>query len=92
MKEEEMQYLGASGCMRKIDFPKRIIIKSFDRKVPAEAPSVDPLSLSTNVTALLNKLLIALLSNIFSFSLLHWPLFHFYGEHELPFADYKSKC
>lgn len=65
---------------------------SFDSKVPEEAHSVDPLPIKANVTAVSDELLIAPRTNIFSFSLLHGPVFHFYGKHELPFADYESKC
>lgn len=65
---------------------------SFDSKVPEEAHSVDALPLKANVTALPEELLIAPGSNIFPFSLLHGPVFHFYGKHELPFAHYESKC
>lgn len=66
---------------------------SFDSKVPKEAFSVyPPPLLKANVTAMPDELLIASSSNIFSFYLLQGPLFHFYGKHELPFADYESKC
>lgn len=65
---------------------------SFYSKVPEETHSVNSLPLKANVTALPDELLIALGSNIFSFSRLHGPVFHFYGKHELPFADYESKC
>ncbi len=65
---------------------------SFDSKVPEEAHSVDLLPLKANVTALPDELLIAHSSNIFSLSFLHGPVFHFNGKHELPFADYESKC
>lgn len=70
-------------------------LPAFDAKVPEKANSVNPLPLKANVTALPDELLITPRSNIFSFSLsrsLHGPVFHFYGKHELPFADYKSKC
>lgn len=65
---------------------------SFDSKVPEEAHSVDSLPLKANVTALPEELLIVPHSNIFPFPLLDGPVFHFYGKHELPFADYESKC
>lgn len=65
---------------------------SFDSKVPEETNSVNSLPLKANVTALPDELLIAPGSNTFSLSLLHGPVFHFYGKHELPFADYESKC
>lgn len=65
---------------------------SCDAKVPEEDRSVDPLPLKANVTAPPDELLIAPPLKYFSFSLPHGPVFHFYGKHELPFADYKSKC
>jgi len=80
----------ASGCIGQDGIANKKT--SFVSKVPEEAHSVNPLPQRANVTTLSKELLDASRSNIFSFPLLHGPLFHFYGKHELPFADFECKC